>query len=87
MTNFENYELRRKFEIMAKIKYSDEMKFSIKYMTISNDMNYILIIDKNKNVFILDGKLDDENNKKIVDNQVAKKRFDSSQYGKDCSSK
>ena len=63
MTNFENYELRRKFEIIAKIKYSDEMKFSIKYMTISNDMNYILIIDKNKNVFILDGKLDDENNK------------------------
>ena len=63
VTNIENYELRRKFEIIAKIKYSDEMKFSIKYMTISNDMNYILIIDKNKNVFILDGKLDDENNK------------------------
>ena len=63
ITNIKNYELRRKFEIISKIKYNDDIKVPIKYMNISNDMNYMLIIDKNKNVFILTGKVDEDNSK------------------------
>ena len=29
------------------------MKIPIKYMKISNDLNYLLIINENKNIFIL----------------------------------
>ena len=66
-----NYILRRKFEMITKVEQSDDMKIPIKYMQISNDINYMLIINKNKNIFILSGKTDDENNinaKKESDN-------------------
>ena len=64
LTNIKNYELRRQFEIITKIEQNNDMKNPIKYMTISNDMNYMLIINKNKDIFLLNGKIDNDNNKK-----------------------
>ena len=64
LTNIKNCELRRQFEIITKIEQSNDMKTPVKYMTISNDMNYMLIINKNKDIFLLNGKIDNDNNKK-----------------------
>jgi WD40 repeat protein len=91
-----NYILRRKFEMITKVEQSDDMKIPIKYMQISNDINYMLIINKNKNIFILSGKTDDENNinsKKELDNldksgenkkkiicKICKKEYEENQY-------
>ena len=62
--NINKYELRRNFEIIVKVEQSDDMKIPIKYMKISNDLNYILIINENRNIFILNERTDD-NNKNI----------------------
>ena len=62
--NINKYELRRNFEIIVKVEQSDDMKIPIKYMKISNDLNYILIINENRNIFLLNEKNDD-NNKNI----------------------
>ena len=91
-----NYILRRKFEMITKVEQRDDMKIPIKYMKISNDINYMLIINKNKNIFILSGKTDDENNinsKKELENldksgenkkkiicKICRKEYEENQY-------
>ena len=67
--DIKKYELRREFEIITKVEQSDDMKIPIKYMKISNDLNYMLIINKNKNIFILSGKTEDDNNNSIKENE------------------
>ena len=66
ISNIKNFQLRRKFEIITKIEQqSDEMKIPIKFMKISSDLNYIIVINKKENIFILDWKEDIIENKDI----------------------
>ncbi len=67
-----NYLLRRKFEIIIKVEQNKDMKIPIKFMKLSHDMNYLLIIYENKNIFILNKTAEENNNnineKKETDN-------------------
>ena len=82
LKNIKNYKLRRNFEIIKIIEQSDDMKIPIKFMKISNDMNYIIIINKRENIFILYGKEEtnenkENNNEKInsIINEEKKDKF------------
>ena len=82
LKNIKNYKLRRNFEILKIIEQSDDMKIPIKFMKISNDMNYIIIINKRENIFILYGKEEtnenkENNNEKInsIINEEKKEKF------------
>ena len=95
INDIKKYELRREFEIITKVEQSDDMKIPIKFMKISNDLNYMIIINKNNNIFILSGKTEDNNNisnkenenKIIIDEnkkknicQICKKEYDEDIY-------
>ena len=82
LKDIKNYKLRRNFEIIKIIEQSDDMKIPIKFMKISNDMNYIIIINKRENIFILYGKEEtnenkENNNEKInsIINEEKKDKF------------
>ena len=52
--NIQECELRRKFEIVSQIKMEDNLnKLSIKYMKLSQDMSYMIILDNKKDIYIL----------------------------------
>lgn len=65
LNKIKDFELRRKFELVNTIKV--DMYFPIKYMKMSNDMSYMLIINEKKNIFIL-GNFENENNNINVNN-------------------
>ena len=46
-------ELQRRFDMRNQIKINKYVKYSIKFMKMSNDMSYMIVIDENKNIFIL----------------------------------
>ena len=72
LSNINRYLLRRKFEIIIKVEQNKDMKIPIKFMKLSHDMNYLLIIYENKNIFILNKTAEENNNnineKKETDN-------------------
>ena len=52
--NIQECELKRKFEIVSQIKMDDNFYNSgISYMNLSQDMSYMVILDKKKNIYIL----------------------------------
>ena len=51
--NIQECELKRKFEIVSQIKMDDNFYNSgISYMNLSQDMSYMVILDKKKKIFI-----------------------------------
>ena len=75
LSNINKYLLRRKFEIIIKVEQNKDMKIPIKFMKLSHDMNYLLIIYENKNIFILNKTAEENNNnnineKKEIDNAL-----------------
>ena len=66
MTNIKDYELRRRFEIILKIEQNnDNTNIPIKYMSLSNDMNYMLIVNQNKNISVLNLKIEEDNKNEV----------------------
>ena len=65
LNKLKDFELRRTFDVVNQIKV--DMNFPIKYMKMSNDMSYMLIINEKKNIFIL-GNFENENNNINVNN-------------------
>ena len=50
--NIKDFELQRRFDIVTQIKIN-KYEIPIKYMKMSNDMSYMIVINENKNIFIL----------------------------------
>ena len=69
-SSLEDYELRRKFEIVSQISISN---FSLSFMKISNDMNYMIVLDENLNVFIVGDSNEDNKNKIRSNSNIVKK--------------
>ena len=51
--NIKDFELQRRFDMINQIKINKYVKYSIKFMKMSNDMSYMIVIDENKNIFLL----------------------------------
>ena len=52
--NIQECELKRKFEIVSHIKMDDNLKHTeINYMHLSQDLSYMILLDKKKNIYIL----------------------------------
>ena len=82
LSNMKDYQLKRRFEIVSNITI--DINIPIKFMKMSNDMSYMILINKNKNIFIL-SYFEEENNKNIIsnnDNSSKKKKIICSSCGK-----
>ena len=73
----DEFEMQRKFEIISKINIDDGSSMSLDFMKISNKMDYMLVIDKDKNLYVLTNF--DEIKEKVVGGSGSKKS------GKECS--
>lgn len=78
LNNIKDYELKRQFDIVNHITI--DTNIPIKYMKMSSDMSYMIIINKNKKIFIL-SYFGDENNTNI-DNFSKNKKIICSNCGK-----
>ena len=76
--NIKDFELQRKFDIVSKIDKS--INYPIKFMKMNSDMSYIIVIDENKNIFIVTNNEDESTN---INNVNKKKRILCSCCGKD----
>ena len=63
------YELKRKFDIVSQIKINDKLNKPIIFMKMSTDMNYMIILDEEMNIFLLSN-FDD-----YIDNNTGEKRI------------
>ena len=66
INNIKDFEIQRKFDIVSQIK-TDKYNSAIRYMKMSNDMSYMVIINENKNIFILSS-FEEDNNANINNN-------------------
>ena len=66
INNIKDFEIQRKFDIVSQIKI-DKNDFPIRYMKMSNDMSYMIVINENKNMFILSN-FEEDNNVNINNN-------------------
>ena len=64
------YELKRKFDIVSQIKISEKINKSIIFMKLSKDMNYMIVLDEEMNIYMLSN-FDDYN----IDNICGEKRI------------
>ena len=48
-----DYELKRKFDIVSQIKINENIKSSAIFMKMSKDMNYMIILDNKMNIYLL----------------------------------
>ena len=64
------YELKRKFDIVSQIKISEKINKSIIFMKLSKDMNYMIVLDEEMNIYMLSN-FDDYN----IDNNCGEKRI------------
>ena len=62
--NIKEFELQRKFDYVNQIKISQNININIpiKFMKMSNDLSYMIVINENKNIFILCNVEDDNAN-------------------------
>ena len=60
------YELQRKFEIVSKINYNEDTKTYFTFMKMSNDLNYMILFDNKRNLYILKNKEEKSNIKKSI---------------------
>ena len=60
--DIKNFELQRKFDIINNIKIEQNNNYPIKYMKMSNDMSYMIVLTENKKIFILSSFDEDNNN-------------------------
>ena len=66
INNIKDFEIQRKFDIVSQIKI-DKYNFPIRYMKMSNDMSYMIVINENKKIFILSN-FEEDNNININNN-------------------
>ena len=57
------YELQRRFEIVGKINYREEPKTYFNFMKMSYDLDYMILFDNKKNLYVLTNKDDDSSKK------------------------
>ena len=75
--NRNEYELKRKFDIVSLIKVNESSKSPITFMKISKDMNYMIVLDEKMNIYLLsnfdDYNLDYTNSEKRISIKKDKK--------------
>ena len=75
--NRNEYELKRKFDIVSIIKVNESANSPITFMKISKDMNYMIILDEKMNIYLLsnfdDYNLDCSNSEKRISIKKDKK--------------
>ena len=68
------YELKRKFDIVSQIKINENKITSIELMKMSKDMNYMIVLDENMNIYMLtnfdDDDFDNNNEKKYLKKKI-----------------
>ena len=71
------YELKRKFDNVSLIKVNESAKSPIAFMKMSKDMNYMIVLDENMNIYLLsdfdDYNLDYNNSEKRISLKKDKK--------------
>ena len=75
--NRNEYELKRKFDVVSLVKVNESAKSPIKFMKISKDMNYMIVLDEKMNIYLLsnfdDYNLDYSNSEKRISIKKDKK--------------
>jgi hypothetical protein len=70
----DEYELKRKFDIVSQIKINEKKITSIEFMKMSKDMNYMIVLDENMNIYMLtnfdDDDFDNNNEKKYLKKKI-----------------
>ena len=56
------YELKRKFDIVSQIKINEKKITSIEFMKMSKDMSYMIVLDDNMNIYMMTNFDDDDIN-------------------------
>ena len=63
------YELKRKFDLISQIKNGEILNNSIAFMKLSKDMNYMIVLDKKMNIYMVSNF-----NDYVVDNSTNEKK-------------
>ena len=70
----DEYELKRKFDIVSQIKINEKKITSIELMKMSKDMNYMTVLDENMSIYMLTN-FDDDNFDNINEQKIFKKKI------------